>query len=175
MKNMVAIDVGAGRGHVTGFLKMLGAEAYALDIDTNSLRESSVRKCFIQGDALQIPIRDASIDLILAFEIVEHLENPDAAISEIYRCLKEGGTLLLTTPTPKSRSANYPGHISIRPRDAWIQSLKSIGFNVKIVTYRYPAHLTYVPKMFSKLSGILLSFWKKYFSVTSTKLVCTKK
>lgn len=174
MRGMICLDVGAGHGYVTGFLRELGADAFALDVDTNRLQEPSVKECLIRGDAMHMPIRDRSLDRILAFELVEHLKNPHTAIIEFYRCLKEGGTLLLTTPTPKSPAANYPVHISIRPRDAWMRLLKSIGFDVKIITLRYPVHFPHVPKMFNSLVGRVLGLWKRYFSVTSTKLVCTK-
>jgi SAM-dependent methyltransferase len=159
---------------VAGYLRTKGIEAFALDVDPAVLEEPSVKGYFIRGDAMRLPIRDGALDLIVAFEVVEHLKDPDAALREFHRCLKVGGVLLLTTPTPKSRTANHPGHVSIRSRKAWVKALESVGFAVKIVTYRYPVHIFPV-KALNKIVGALVGLYKRYFSVTSTKILCVKE
>jgi SAM-dependent methyltransferase len=130
----VALDVGCGHGYVAGYLRTKGIEAFALDVDPAVLKEHSVKGYFVRGDAMRLPIRDGALNLIIAFEVVEHLKDPDAALREFHRCLRSGGILLLTTPTPKSCTANYPGHVSIRSRKAWVKALESVGFTIKIVT-----------------------------------------
>jgi len=57
--------------------------------------------------------KKCALDLIVAFEVVEHLENPDLALRESYRCLKSGGILILTMPTPKSPSDQKTGCIKL--------------------------------------------------------------
>jgi SAM-dependent methyltransferase len=49
------------------------------------------------GDAQALGIADASVDLVLCTEVLEHLPEPQKAIDEFERVLKPGGTLLLTT------------------------------------------------------------------------------
>jgi SAM-dependent methyltransferase len=49
-----------------------------------------------------IPLPEASQDVVLCSEIVEHLESPDKVIRECYRILKPGGFLLLTTDNSPS-------------------------------------------------------------------------
>ena len=171
----VIVDVGCGHGYIAGYLRAKGAEVLALDIDPTVLKEQSIKSYFIRGDAQHLPVRDETLDFIIAFEVIEHLKNPDMAISEFYRCLKKGGVLLLTTPTPRSPAANYPEHVSIRSRKAWIKALESTGFIVKIITYRYPFRLPYAPKMLNLAVGWLLGLYKRYLSVTSAKLLCVKK
>lgn len=52
----------------------------------------------IIGDAHNLhQISDASFDVLLCTEVLEHLHTPDKAISEFWRILRPGGTLLLTT------------------------------------------------------------------------------
>jgi len=51
----------------------------------------------IVGDALNLPVRDASIEVVLCTEMLEHVPEPQRAIDEMWRVLKPGGTLLLTT------------------------------------------------------------------------------
>ena len=40
---------------------------------------------------MHLPIKKCALDLIVAFEVVEHLENPDLALREFHTCLKSGG------------------------------------------------------------------------------------
>lgn len=48
-------------------------------------------------DALGVPLRDASVDLVLSKQVLEHLQEPIAALKEMRRILKPGGRLLLST------------------------------------------------------------------------------
>ncbi|MCK4666415.1 class I SAM-dependent methyltransferase [Candidatus Dependentiae bacterium] len=52
----------------------------------------------IIGDAMNLPLKSNSIDLILNSSIIEHLENPEIAIDEIYRTLKPGGKVYVEIP-----------------------------------------------------------------------------
>src|SRR3982750_1096442 len=51
----------------------------------------------IIGDAQMLAIRDASFEVVLCTEVLEHLPEPQQAIDEIFRVLVPGGQLLLTT------------------------------------------------------------------------------
>jgi SAM-dependent methyltransferase len=51
----------------------------------------------VRGDAHALPFLDAAFDLVLCTEVLEHLPEPQRAIDEIFRVLRPGGELLLTT------------------------------------------------------------------------------
>jgi SAM-dependent methyltransferase len=51
----------------------------------------------IIGDAQALAIRDASFEVVLCTEVLEHLPEPQRAIDEMFRVLVPGGQLLLTT------------------------------------------------------------------------------
>ncbi|HEY3886564.1 MAG TPA: methyltransferase domain-containing protein [Vicinamibacterales bacterium] len=51
----------------------------------------------VMGDAQQLGIRETSVDMVLCTEVLEHLPDPQRAIDEMFRVLRPGGTLLLTT------------------------------------------------------------------------------
>lgn len=75
-----------------------------------------------------LPLADASFDLIVAIEIIEHLENPRATAREWRRLLRPGGTLVMSTPNVES-----------------IRSLLSLfarGQHAAFAANSYPAHLT---------------------------------
>lgn len=63
----------------------------------------------VMGDAMAIPFQDAVFDTVICTQVIEHVPRPWLVIPEIYRVLKEGGHLLLSTPFL------YPYHLE--PRD----------------------------------------------------------
>jgi SAM-dependent methyltransferase len=52
----------------------------------------------IVSDITKIPVRDGSFDAVLCSEVLEHVVDPVAALAELKRVLKPGGTLILTAP-----------------------------------------------------------------------------
>ncbi len=65
----------------------------------------------VVGDARNMPFSEASMDVILITQVLEHIPDPIAVIAEIRRVLKPGGTLLLSVPSI------FPQHGS--PGDYW--------------------------------------------------------
>ncbi len=64
---------------------------------------SVARACRSAGDHIyydgrQVPLPDATVDAVLATEVFEHLFNLEEVLTELYRVLKPGGTLLATIP-----------------------------------------------------------------------------
>lgn len=53
---------------------------------------------FIAADLENLPFKDNSLDLIMVFDVIEHLTHPEKGFSEIARTLKPGGRLLLHIP-----------------------------------------------------------------------------
>jgi SAM-dependent methyltransferase len=51
------------------------------------------------GDALRLPFPDATFDVVIASEVLEHLWDDERAISELVRVLKPGGRMAVTVPT----------------------------------------------------------------------------
>jgi len=86
--------------------------AIGMDISAEAVRISELvsqkgdfaygkRYKYYVSDGLSIPLADASVDLLFTGECIEHVENTDAFLDEIYRVLSPGGILILTTPNPK--------------------------------------------------------------------------
>jgi SAM-dependent methyltransferase len=50
------------------------------------------------GDVQGLPVRDAVCDSVALLEVLEHVPDPDRALSEIFRVLRPGGSLLLSAP-----------------------------------------------------------------------------
>jgi SAM-dependent methyltransferase len=52
----------------------------------------------IQGDLIDLPLKDESADTIICTGVLEHVSDPHKAVDEIYRALKFGGKVFLETP-----------------------------------------------------------------------------
>lgn len=64
------------------------------------------RNVDIDGDIHALPFASGVADGVLCIEVLEHLPNPEAAVSEMYRVLRPGGHVLITTPF----MVGYHGH-----------------------------------------------------------------
>jgi methionine biosynthesis protein MetW len=99
--NECVLDLGCGDGW---FLERLGNRyevAIGIDIDTpNELRASKYQSwSYVRGDLDSgIPVRTSCADVVHANQVIEHLKNPLAFLTEAYRTLKPGGRLIITTP-----------------------------------------------------------------------------
>jgi ubiquinone/menaquinone biosynthesis C-methylase UbiE len=103
-------DVGCGHGvYLTQMmLAEPGSQGVGVDISAGSLETASRLLSFrgidasryrlSQGDVQErLPVDDASQDAVTCFEVIEHLERPGAALAELRRILKPGGTLCMST------------------------------------------------------------------------------
>lgn len=84
--DLVVLDIGC-----SSTKRGVSSNYYSLDINKNF-------KPTIIGDALHLPIKDSSVDVILAIGILEHLSEPQIAVDEMHRVLKEGGGLYVSVP-----------------------------------------------------------------------------
>jgi 2-polyprenyl-3-methyl-5-hydroxy-6-metoxy-1,4-benzoquinol methylase len=124
------LDFGAGRGVLISALLGGGYNGQITGADIMSRPpDLPVGIEWIETDLnLPLPLPDECFDLIIAAEVIEHLENPRATFREYHRLLRPGGTLLLTTPNQES-----------------IRSLCALLFGGHFVAFRgasYPAHIT---------------------------------
>lgn len=102
-KYKVHLDVGCADGEWTRLMLKDNPDSVGYGIDISEIVcKVAVENCpqgiFNQADCYYLPFSDGFFDLVHAAEIIEHLEEPERAIAEIYRVLKPGGDLILTTP-----------------------------------------------------------------------------
>jgi SAM-dependent methyltransferase len=66
------------------------------------LRETQRTGSHLAADGTQLPLPDAAIDYVICSEVLEHVEHDQAAIDELARVLKPGGTAYITVPHKKA-------------------------------------------------------------------------
>jgi SAM-dependent methyltransferase len=99
-RNSPVIDVGCGVGSNLTLLKSMGFEVIGIDSEIYSLSfaKNLLGVFLINGDLLRLPIKSNSIDLIVATDILEHLDEDTIGIKEIHRALAREGRVVLTVP-----------------------------------------------------------------------------
>lgn len=94
-----ALDIGAAGGGNTRVLESLGWEVLALEFSADGAAVAAERGLqVIRADAQCLPVADASLDLVTALDVLEHLPDHEQAAAEIHRVLRPGGTLVAAVP-----------------------------------------------------------------------------
>ena len=93
----VVIDVGCGPGRFTDVVASMGATVIALDYSSAidaakaNFAGKNVDVCFVQGDALQSPIKSNCVDSAFSIGVLHHTPSPAKGVQEVYRVLKNNG------------------------------------------------------------------------------------
>jgi SAM-dependent methyltransferase len=94
-----ALDIGAAGGGNTRVLISHGWKPVALEFAPTAAQIARERGIdVVRGDARELPVRTGSMDLVTAFDILEHIEEDYLAAAEITRVLRPGGTALIAVP-----------------------------------------------------------------------------
>lgn len=102
----VVVDLGCGyHAPLLHTLLSHGHASRAIGVDlamNTSLASESLT--LIEGDLNDpIDIPDGHVDVVCSLAVIEHLDRPEVHAREIFRILKPGGILLLTTPSPRGK------------------------------------------------------------------------
>src|SRR3954453_422151 len=130
-----ALDVGAAGGGNTRVLQGLGGQVAALEFGADGAEVCAERSIpVVRGDAPRLPFAAGSPDRVVAFDVLEHLEDDKAAAAGIFEALKPGGTFLIAVPAdPRLWSAHDDavGHVRRYTRQTLGDLLSGAGFQAE--------------------------------------------
>ena len=118
------LDVGCGMGGKTAWYAEAGAlQVIGVDLALEHVRQSArfarhrqqaERVHVAVGDAMRLPFRDASFEVVTANDSMEHFADPAAALAELARVLRPGGHLYLYfTPYRSPLGSHLYDHVKI--------------------------------------------------------------
>ena len=105
------LDLGCGTGYGTAELAGALPDVYAIDRISPNADARHPRARFVRADLNGMPLRDGCFDLIVSFQVIEHLEDPSHYLDTIARTLRPGGVALITTPNLLESDRENPFHV----------------------------------------------------------------
>lgn len=164
------LDLGCGAGRHAFEAARLGAHVTAADLDLAELKD--VRQLFdamdadgelatggsgsaVGGDALRLPFADATFDRVIASEVMEHIPDDAAAVAELARVLRPGGTIAVTVPawfpervcwaiTDEYHAPHVPGgHVRIYTESQLRKRLREAGLAPSAAHKAHALHTPY--------------------------------
>ena len=117
-----ALDLGCGAGDFTAELVRAGVRAVGADVAQAAIARASRRHPGVDFRVVPfdgpLPFDDGAFDLVWASEVIEHVADTAAWLSEVRRVLVPGGRLLLTTPS-HGRVPLFVRVVSSASRNRW--------------------------------------------------------
>jgi SAM-dependent methyltransferase len=137
------LEIGTGSGFFLDFASenFPNSRLTGLEYDERLLYEAQRRApnaSIIQGNAECFELGLNKYDLIVSFQVIEHLYNPEAMLENVKAHLKSGGIFLVTTPNlsgigaqiMKDRWQGYrDDHVSLMHKRDWESLIKTKGFS----------------------------------------------
>lgn len=102
--NLIILDYGTGSGQIMEEMKKINPKSKYIGIDVAksaiklAQKKHKKSKFYITKDGGKLPLKERSIDFIIAADVIEHAFYTQELLNEFGRILKPGGKLLLSTP-----------------------------------------------------------------------------
>lgn len=128
--NKTVLDIACGSGYGSLHLNNAGArQVFGIDNTPEAIRYAELHYQgngikFLVGDAEQIPLERASVDVVVSLETIEHLRHQEHFLAEIKRVVKPAGITVLSTPNALVHPKGNLFHThELTPRE-WTELLK---------------------------------------------------
>ncbi|MFG1698120.1 class I SAM-dependent methyltransferase [Nonomuraea sp. NPDC049309] len=132
-----ALDIGAAGGGNTRVLAEAGWAATAADTSPEAVESARERGLdAVRADARALPFLTGSMDLVTAFDVLEHIREDDLVAAEIARVLAPGGHALIAVPCDMALWSAHDeavGHVRRYDRDTLTVVVEKAGLTVERV------------------------------------------
>lgn len=167
------LDAACGTGYGSAMLSEAGAaEVEGLDLSTAGVAEATALYerpglTFRQGSVLALTNGDASFDVVVSFETVEHVGDDVAYVKEMRRVLKPGGLFFCSTPNRKMTNPGMaiedrpynPFHVREYSSGEFVSLLRSAFDDVQLLGQKtwsqsYCASLAWLSSTFAPIVAV---------------------
>jgi SAM-dependent methyltransferase len=131
-----ALDVGSGVGHGVELLNKQGKEVTGVEVSPFAAATArAYGRNVVEGSALSLPFPDASFDLVLSSDVMEHLHPDDVeqAIKEQVRVSRKYLAHRINDALATSHWNDLVGfnmHLTVKPIEWWIQQYQKAGVHL---------------------------------------------
>ncbi|MCH5643007.1 MULTISPECIES: bifunctional 2-polyprenyl-6-hydroxyphenol methylase/3-demethylubiquinol 3-O-methyltransferase UbiG [unclassified Gordonia (in: high G+C Gram-positive bacteria)] len=95
------LEAGSGEGYGAAMIATVANSVTCVDYDQSAVEHTRRRYPGLivhQANLIDLPLPDASVDIVVNFQVIEHLWDQPAFVAECRRVLRPGGQLLMSTP-----------------------------------------------------------------------------
>ncbi len=139
LKDKKILVVGSGVGWEIVTLKKGGYDVTGLDLfipDVKMVKENSVK-----GDMAKMPFKDKQFDILLCFEVMEHIK-PEMNDIILNECKRVSNMMIFSISI--GRDMPYNTHINVHSPNWWIDKFLELGFGIKHLQINPMAHFVYI-------------------------------
>lgn len=158
------LDAGCGSGrHICEAFRLQGPLVVGMDLKIEECMRTKAMLTLMdkgedgwsvaQADLANLPFKDASFDIVICSEVLEHINDYSSVINELTRVLKDGGEMVVTVPRflpeavcwllSKPYRSEPGGHVRIFRRGELRMSLEKAGLKCRRISYRHALHSPY--------------------------------
>ncbi len=162
------LDIGCGTGrHINAVYQRADVHVIGIDLNLGEVREAKNRLALndrlgLHGkgqwslciaDTLRLPFADASFDLLVCSEVLEHICDHRSAVAEVTRVLRPGCQLVVSVPRywpekicwslSKAYRCEKGGHVRIYRKARLIEFIHGAGFELRSAHYAHGLHTPY--------------------------------
>jgi SAM-dependent methyltransferase len=163
-KPLKILNAGAATGATSLMLKDFGyVTSLEYDKDCAVFLSSLLNDEVVNASLTDLPFSDNSIDLVCAFDVIEHIEDDHKALTEIFRTLKPDGMLFLTVPAFEMLWSNHDVinmHYRRYTAKALRKLVSDVGFEIKFESYFN--FILFIPVLLYRSIVKFLFFKNKY-------------
>ena len=131
-QHRTVLDVACGEGYGSAMLAENAHRVTGVDISADAVRHAGKRYGhqtnleFITASCDCLPFPDASFDLAISFETIEHITTQQAFVAELARVLRPDGVLLLSSPNKRLYSDAHDYHNEFHVRELYRNELEEL-------------------------------------------------
>lgn len=149
------VDLGAGVGYGARIIAPASTRTYGIDYDPTVVSHAKAQYgCadlhFVVGDATCLPVKSRSVDVVVCFEVIEHVARHEALLVEACRVLKEDGVFLVSTPNAatvalfrRTFAVSNPAHVSEVDLNVFREELRRHFSEVRLFGMRMKGNSLY--------------------------------
>jgi hypothetical protein len=130
-RGLDVLDIASGEGYGAAYLALAARSVVGVDVDAESIRHAAARYTamnlsFLTGSCTRIPLGSQSIDLVVSFETIEHIEEHEQFLAEIVRVLRPNGQLLISSPNKLVYSDDAHYHNPYHARELYFDEFRDL-------------------------------------------------
>ena len=147
VKDKHVLDVGCGTGYGCGIMSKTAQYVCGIDYDSSTLNYCAQnyknhKTDFVQMAATSLALRK-NFDVVVSFQVIEHIENSSKYIDQLKRVTKQGGLIIISTPNVKqthSSTVTSPFHTNEFDLKSFKELIKHNFSSYEILGIGYAKH-----------------------------------